>query len=170
MGNVVVVTINHRLGALGYLHLGDFAPEFATSGVAGMMDVVAALQWVHDTIENFGGDPGNVMVFGQSGGGAKVCHLMAMPSAKGLFHWPAIESGAAIRSGTRENAARSAERLLTQICIPKPRFRELQEAPFEMIIGAQTASGAQFGPIVDGTVVPREPFQPDAPGSRRMFR
>src|ERR1035441_2168653 len=83
MGNVVVVTINHRLGALGYLHLGDLSPEFAQSGVAGMMDIVAALQWVHDQIENFGGDPGKVMIFGQSGGGSKVCHLMAMTSAKG---------------------------------------------------------------------------------------
>ena len=84
-GNVVVVTINHRLGALGYLHLGEFAPEFAQSGVVGQMDLVAALQWVHDNIENFGGDPGRVLIFGQSGGGSKVCHLMAMPGAKGLF-------------------------------------------------------------------------------------
>jgi para-nitrobenzyl esterase len=163
MGNVVVVTINHRLGALGYLYLGDLAPEFAQSGVVGMMDIVAALQWVRDNIEAFGGDPGRVMIFGQSGGGAKVCHLMAMPSAKDLFHRGAIQSGAAIRSGTRENAARSAERLLAQLGLPKSRFQELQEAPFEMIIGAQVASGAQFGPMVDNTVVPRDPFQPDAP-------
>ncbi len=163
IGNVVVVTINHRLGALGYLHLGELAPAFAQSGVAGMTDIVAALEWVHDNIENFGGDPGCVMIFGQSGGGSKVCHLMAMPSAKGLFHRAAIQSGAAIRSGTREDAARSAERLLAQLTLPRLRFRELQEAPFEMIIGAQVASGAQFGPVLDGSVVPRDPFQPDAP-------
>ena len=163
MGNVVVVTINHRLGALGYLHLGDLSPEFAQSGVAGMMDIVAALQWVHDQIENFGGDPGKVMIFGQSGGGSKVCHLMAMPSAKGLFHRAAIQSGAAIRSGTRENAARNAERVLAQLGLPKAPFRELQEAPYEMIVGAQAAAGGQVGPIVDGAVVPRDPFNPDAP-------
>jgi para-nitrobenzyl esterase len=163
MGDVVVVTINHRLGALGYLHLGDLAPEFAQSGVAGMMDIVAALEWAHDNIENFGGDPGKVMIFGQSGGGSKVCHLMAMPSAKGLFHRAAIQSGAAIRSGTRENAARNAERVLAQLGLPKARFRELQEAPYEMIVGAQAAVGGQVGPLVDGTVVPRDPFNPDAP-------
>lgn len=163
MGDVVVVTVNHRLGALGYLHLGDMAPEFAWSGVAGMMDIVVALQWVHDNIENFGGDPGRVLIFGQSGGGAKVCHLMAMPSAKGLFHRAAIQSGAAIRSGTREKAATSAERLLAQLGLPKSRFRELQEVPCEMIIGAQAACNEQFGPFVDGTVVPRDPFNPDAP-------
>ncbi len=163
-GNVVVVTINHRLGALGFLHLGDLAPEYAQSGVVGLMDIVAALQWLRDNIENFGGDPGRVLIFGQSGGGSKVCHLMAMPSAKGLFHRGGVQSGAALRSGNRENAARSAERLITQIGIPKSRFRELQEVPYEMIIGAQSAiTGANFGPIADGAVVPRDPFEPDAP-------
>ncbi|MGE5487898.1 MAG: carboxylesterase/lipase family protein [bacterium] len=163
LGNVVVVTVNHRLGALGYLHLGEFAPEFAASGVVGLMDLVAALEWVRDNIENFGGDPGRVLIFGQSGGGSKVCHLMAMPSAKGLFHRAAVQSGAALRSGTPENAARSTERLLAQLGLPKSRFRELQEVPFDMIIGAQATSGAQFGPHVDGVVVPRHPFDPDAP-------
>jgi para-nitrobenzyl esterase len=161
--DVVVVTVNHRLGALGYLHLGELAPEFAQSSAVGLMDLVAALQWVHDNIENFGGDPGRVMIFGQSGGGSKVCHLMAMSTAKELFHRGAIESGAALRSGTRENAAKTTERLLAQLALPKSRFRELQEVPYEMIIGAQAVTGAQFGPIVDGTIVPRDPFDPDAP-------
>ena len=141
--NVVVVTINHRLGGLGYLYLGDLAPEFAQSGVAGMMDIVLALEWVRDNIANFGGDPGRVLIFGQSGGGSKVCHLMAMPSAKGLFHRAAIESGAALRSGTKENAARNTERVLAQLGLPKARFRELQDAPFEMIVGAQAAVGGR---------------------------
>jgi para-nitrobenzyl esterase len=162
-GNVVVVTVNHRLGALGYLHLGELAPEFAQSGVAGLMDLAAALQWVHDNIENFGGDPGKVLIFGQSGGGSKVCHLMAMPSAKGLFQRAAAQSGAALRSGNRETAAGTAERLMAQLGLPKSRFRDLQQVPFEMIIGAQSAAGGQFSPIVDGTVVPRDPFDPDAP-------
>jgi para-nitrobenzyl esterase len=163
LGNVVVVTVNHRLGALGFLHLGELAPEFAQSGVAGLMDLVAALEWVRDNIENFGGDPDKVLIFGQSGGGSKVCHLMAMPSATGLFHRAAAESGASLRSGTRENAVQSAERVISQLGLPKSRFRELQDAPYEMIIGAQTATGARFGPMVDGVVVPRHPFDPDAP-------
>ena len=163
LGNVVVVTINHRLGALGYLNLAELAPEFKESGVAGLMDIVAALEWVRDNIENFGGDPGRVMIFGQSGGGSKVCHLMAMPSAKGLFHRAAIQSGAALRSGSQENSLKQAERLLAQLALPKARFRELQEMPFEMIIGAQGVVGGQFGPLADGTVVPRDPFTPDAP-------
>jgi para-nitrobenzyl esterase len=163
MGDVVVVTINHRLGALGYLHLGELAPEYAQSGLVGMMDIVAALEWVRDNIENFGGDPGKVMIFGQSGGGGKVCHLMAMPSAKGLFQRAAIQSGASLRSGTRENAVRSTDRLLTQLGLPKSRFRELWNVPFEMMIGAAAAVTGQFGPIVDGVVVPRDPFTPDAP-------
>ena len=161
--DVVVVTINHRLGALGYLYLGDLATEFAESGVVGMMDVVLALEWVRDNIANLGGDPGKVMIFGQSGGGSKVCHLMTMPSAKGLFQRAAIESGAALRSGTKENGARNTERVLAQLGLPKARFRELQDAPFEMIVGAQAAVGGQAGPIVDGVVVPRDPFTPDAP-------
>jgi para-nitrobenzyl esterase len=163
MGDVVVVTINHRLGALGYLHLGELDPEFASSAVVGMMDIVAALEWVRDNIENFGGDPGKVLIFGQSGGGGKVCHLMAMPSARGLFHRAAIQSGATLRSGTRENAARNTERLLAQLALPKARFRELWDVPYEMIVGAQSAVSGQFGPIVDGVVVPRDPFEPGAP-------
>ena len=85
--DVVVVTVNHRLGPLGYTYLGDIAgPEYALSGVAGMMDCVQSLQWIRDNIANFGGDPGNVFIFGQSGGGAKTSTLLSMPSAKGLFH------------------------------------------------------------------------------------
>jgi para-nitrobenzyl esterase len=109
-GDVVVVTINHRLGCLGYLHLADLgAPaEFAQSGVVGMLDCVAALEWVRDNIESFGGNPANVMVFGQSGGGAKTGTLLSMPAAKGLFHRAAIQSGPTLRLTTRENATRSA--------------------------------------------------------------
>lgn len=161
--NVVVVTVNHRLGALGFLHLGEFAPEFATSGVVGLMDLVAALQWVRDNVENFGGDPGRILIFGQSGGGSKVCHLMAMPLAKGLFQRAAVESGPSLRSGTRENATKSAESVLAQLALPKSRLHDLQDAPYEIIIGAQAASHSRFGPFVDGEVVPRDPFDPDAP-------
>ena len=167
-GNVVVVTVNHRLGCLGYLHLGDLAPEFSKSGVAGMLDCVAALEWVRDNIENFGGDSANVMIFGQSGGGAKVSNLLAMPSAKGLFHRAAIQSGSALRAATRETATKTAERMLAQIGLDKSRIRELQSVPFEMMISAQALLLAQnppaaFGPVVDGEVLPRHPFDPVAP-------
>jgi para-nitrobenzyl esterase len=162
-GDVVVVTVNHRLGALGYLDLSEFAPEFASSSVVGLMDLVAALEWVRDNIENFGGDPARVFIFGQSGGGSKVCHLMTMPSAKGLFHHAAVESGAAFRSGTHENATKSAEQLLNQLNLTRSRFHELLAMPWQIITGAQGASKAPFGPVVDGQIVPRNPFDPDAP-------
>lgn len=169
-GNVVVVTINHRLGCLGYLHLADLGapPEFAQAGVAGMLDCVAALAWVHDHIESFGGDPGNVMIFGQSGGGAKTATLLAMPAAKGLFHRAAIQSGSALRLTPRETATRSAQRLLDQLGLDKTRISELQNIPVEMLMAAQTTLGAQtpaagFAPVVDGSAIPRHPFDPTAP-------
>jgi para-nitrobenzyl esterase len=100
-GDVVVVTVNHRLNAFGYLYLGDLAPEYAQSGNAGQLDLVLALQWARDNIAEFGGDPSRVLIFGQSGGGAKCAALMATPAAKGLFHrvmtmsglphWPAYD-------------------------------------------------------------------------------
>jgi para-nitrobenzyl esterase len=164
LGDVVVVTMNHRLGCLGYLHLGELAPEFASSGAVGMMDLVAALEWVRDNIENFGGDPARVMIFGQSGGGRKTSHLLVMPSAKGLFHRASIQSGAHVRTTTRETANESAERMLAQLGLSKGRVRELQQIPLEMMIGAQAASGAAFTPCVDGTVIPAAPFDPAASG------
>ncbi len=169
-GNVVVVTMNHRLGCLGYLHLGDLGTpsEFAKSGTVGMLDCVQSLEWVRDNIENFGGDPGNVMIFGQSGGGAKVATLLSMPSAKGLFHRAAIQSGSALRLTPREAATRSAERMLAQIGIDKSRVLELQDIPMEMMVSAQAVLGAQtppvgFAPVVDGSVIPRHPWDPTAP-------
>jgi len=169
-GDVVVVTINHRLGCLGYLHLADLGapPEFAQSGVVGMLDCVAALEWVRHNIESFGGNPANVMVFGQSGGGAKTSTLLSMPSAKGLFHRAAIQSGSALRLTTRENAAKSAERFLAQIGLTRNRIRELQDVPVDMMVAAQAVVGAQtppagFAPVVDGAVIPRHPFDPTAP-------
>ncbi len=92
-GDVVVVSVNHRLGVLGYLNLAGFGSKYAASGNVGMLDLVAALEWVRDNIANFGGDPGNVTIFGQSGGGCKVRTLMTMPSAKGLFHKAVVQSG-----------------------------------------------------------------------------
>src|SRR5690242_19494982 len=114
-GDVVVVTINHRLGALGYTYLRDTGGEaFATSGNAGMLDIIAALEWVRDNIAGFGGDPGNVTIIGQSGGGAKVCTLTAMPRAKGLFHKGVVLSGAALRMGESARSQKLAALVLQE--------------------------------------------------------
>ncbi len=170
-GDVVVVTLNHRLGCLGYLSMADIGapPEFAQAGVAGMMDCVLALEWVRDHIANFGGDPSKVMIFGQSGGGAKVAHLLAMPSARGLFHRAAIQSsGWPLRAVPRECATRAAEQMLAQIGLTRKRVAELQQVPVEMLLSAQANLAAQdvpadFAPVLDGSVIPRHPFDPDAP-------
>jgi para-nitrobenzyl esterase len=159
-GNVVVVNVNHRLGALGYLDLSAFGgAELAASGNAGMMDCVAALEWVRDNIASFGGNPNNVMIFGQSGGGGKCSTLMAMPSAKGLFHRVALQSGSTLRVGRHETTQRTAETMLRTLGVAKGELSKLQAIPFDQIIAAQ----GNAGPVVDGAVVPRDPFDPDAP-------
>src|SRR3954453_19555395 len=105
-GDAVVITVNHRLGALGYLHLGELlGGEYASSGNVGMLDLVASLEWVRDNLARFGGDPGNVTIFGESGGGAKVSTLLAMPAAAGLFHRAAIQSGPGLRVQAPEQAS-----------------------------------------------------------------
>ena len=163
-GDVVVVTINHRLNVLGFTALEDAGgSEFAGSGDAGMLDIVFALEWVRDNIAQFGGDPGNVMVFGQSGGGRKVATLLAMPSAKGLFHRATIESGATLKLVDRDAGARAAHELMSTLGIAKGQVRELQSVPLNKIMAAyfkvvrsmnvdQMTQG--FSPLVDGTVHP----------------
>ena len=114
--DVVVVTLNHRLNVFGYTYLGDaMGSEFARSSSVGLLDIVASLEWVRDNIAGFGGDPRLVTIFGQSGGGRKVATLMAMPSAKGLFHRAIIESGAVLRLTTREDAVRYTDLLLGEL-------------------------------------------------------
>ena len=167
LGDVVVVNVNHRLASFGYLHLADLgAPaEFAHAGVVGMMDLVASLEWVRDNIENFGGDPAKVMIFGQSGGGAKTSTMLAIPSAKGLFHAAGIQSGSTIRSATREQGTKSAELLLAKLGIDKGNIAAIQKLPWQQILEAQTSLGptAGFTPVVDGTILPHHPFDPTAP-------
>jgi para-nitrobenzyl esterase len=166
-GDVVVVTVNHRLASFGYLHLADLGapPEFAHAGVAGMMDLVASLAWVRDNIEKFGGDQAKVMIFGQSGGGAKTSTMLAMPSAKGLFRSAGVQSGSTIRSATREAGTRSAEALLAKLGIAKGSIADIQKLSWQQILEAQTSLGAtaSFSPVVDGTVLPHHPFDPAAP-------
>jgi para-nitrobenzyl esterase len=173
-GDVVVVSVNHRLGSLGFLHLADLgAPEeFATSGVNGMLDLVASLRWVHQNIANFGGDPNRVMIFGQSGGGAKTSTLLAMPSAKGLLHRAAVQSGSALTLATRATGTANASRLLARLGLSTSRVRELQTVPTGIMVAAQAAleagtPPANFAPVVDGSAIPRDPFSPTAPDVSR---
>ncbi len=163
LGNAVVITVNHRLGPLGFMDLGQLggSSKFATAGVAGMLDLVAALEWVRDNVASFGGDPGNVTLFGQSGGGSKISTLMVMPSAKGLFHKAAIQSGSTITLGSRERNGEQAAKLLVELGVAKTKLQDLQNIPWNIILEAKANSG--FGPIVDGTTIPRHPFDPNAP-------
>ena len=177
-GDVVVVTINHRLGAFGFLHLEDIAgSDFASSGSAGMLDIVAALEWVRDNIAAFGGDAGNVTIFGESGGGAKVSVLLAMPAAKGLFHKAIIQSGPAVQMASRTDGTETAEKMLAALGLNASRAGELRRLPAERLLQAQgavleeiraTTSFADrrrkgFNPVVDGTHLPAGPFEPVAP-------
>jgi len=177
-GNLVVITINHRLNVFGYLHLVDIAgEEFVGSGIAGMLDAVLALEWVRDNIEAFGGDPGNVTIFGESGGGSKVSTLLAMPSAKGLFHRAIIESGPGLRGVEPKEATDLAERLLAQLNIKANEINKLQELPTQQILdavnallpgrsslgmGAPAPSIMRLSPVVDGKYLPTHPFDPVA--------
>ena len=172
--DVVLVSINHRLNVLGATYLGEAAgPEFAASGAVGIMDIVAALQWVRENIERFGGDPNRVMIFGQSGGGRKVATLMAMPSAKGLFHRAVIESGAVLRLVAREDAIEQTNLLLRELGLDRSRARELQNLPFEQLLAANTEVLKKFklkepgavanSPMVDGKVIPAHPWDPNGP-------
>jgi para-nitrobenzyl esterase len=171
-GDVVIVTINHRLNVLGFANLSEFSRDFAASGDAGMLDIVQALKWVRANISEFGGDPNTVMIFGQSGGGRKVETLLAMPSAKGLFHRATIESGAAIKVIDRDVAVRNSELLLAKLGIEKTNVRELQKLPVEKIMAAHFAvikdhpgvdqATAGLSPTVDGKILPQHPFHPNA--------
>src|SRR5581483_8125182 len=128
--DVVVVSVNHRLNIFGFLHLADIGGErYAHSGNAGMLDLVAALEWVRDNIAGFGGDPGNVTIFGESGGGGKVSVLLAMPAARGLFHRAVIQSGAAIRVRDRERGNALAEAALRHLGIAPGDIDRLPEVP-----------------------------------------
>lgn len=167
--DVVVVGVNHRLNVLGFLYLGKIAGEkYADSGNVGMLDLVLALRWIRDNIAQFGGDPGNVTIFGQSGGGGKVGALMAMPAAKGLFHRAIVESGSELRVNTSREADEAARKFLAHIGVTRGRLSELVDMPMGQVV-AQMHSMTDpdpmdaFGPVVDGRSLPRQPFDPDAP-------
>ena len=152
--DVVTVSINHRLNVLGYMYLGDIlGGEFAEGANAGQQDIVLALNWVRDNIEQFGGDPNRVMIFGQSGGGGKVTMLLGTPAAKGLFHSAAVQSGVGV-AATREAATRTTEELLKALGIDKANARELQKVPLDKLVSAFTRGG----PVIDGKILPANPI------------
>jgi len=160
-GHVVVVTVNHRLNGFGFLYLAELGgPAYAESGNAGLLDLVLALRWVHDNIAEFGGDPGCVTIFGQSGGGAKCATLMALPAARGLFQRVWTMSGQQLTGRTREHATATARDVLRKLGVEPGHLEALQTLPREKLEAAMR--GETWTPVVDGTVLPRDPFAPDA--------
>ncbi len=167
-GDVVTVSVNHRLNVFGYLNLADLmGPEYASSGTVGMQDLVLALRWVKENIAGFGGDPDNVMIMGQSGGGQKVCLLLSMDSAKGLFHKASIESGANPVVGRKERATAAAKTLLDALKVAPGDIAALQALPALTITAAaqkvNVGGAGGSGPILDGVAITRDPFFPGAP-------
>ncbi len=167
-GDVVVVTVNHRLNLFGYVRLDDPDERFADSGNAGVLDLVAALQWVRDAIAGFGGDPANVTIFGQSGGAAKVSALLAMPAARGLFHKAIAQScSGSLRLAGPEEAARMTHALAAQLGIEGGSGAAWQAVPAEQIIAALRTTPRPFRPVLDGRNFPQNPFDPAAPALAR---
>ena len=182
--DVVVVTLNHRLNVFGFLHLADLGGEkYANATNVGMQDIVVALEWVRDNIAAFGGDPSNVTVFGQSGGGGKVTALMGMPSAKGLFHRAVAMSGSFVNGTPRDQATKSAETLLARLNLKPTQIDELHKVSVDQILmamqspgpggpiaggrgaggrGGPGGGGLNFSPVIDGRTIPAGPFDPVA--------
>ena len=160
---VVAITLNHRVNSFGFLYLADAGgTSYAHTGNAGMLDIVAALEWVRDNAAKFGGDPNNVTIFGQSGGGGKVSTLMAMPQAKGLFHRAIVQSGANVRGISRADAVKTAKTLMDKVGAKS--VADLQKMPMDQLIAATlNTQGLRLGPVVDGQVLPGDPFDPTAP-------
>lgn len=187
--NVVVVATNHRLGLFGYLFLADLAgEEYATSGNQGIFDIVAGLKWVHENIEAFGGDPENVMVFGESGGGAKTSCIYALPAAKDYFNKASIESGPGVHMCPRDIATETAKMVLNELGLSEKEVLKLKEVPAQKLLevqgslakksamGLSLSAGRKgmvvsrpgaFTPVVDGTYLPHHPFDPTAPAISR---
>jgi len=161
--DVVSVTINHRLNSFGFLNLtGIGGAKYEHASNVGMLDVIAALQWVHDNIAKFGGDPNNVTIFGQSGGAGKVSTLLAMPGAKGLFHKAIIQSGSNLRGVSVSDATKSAEALMAKLNVKTAD--DLQKVPMDQLIAATSSTqGLRLAPVIDGWSLLRDPFSPDAP-------
>lgn len=177
--DAVIVNHNHRLNAFGYLNLAGLDEEFRDSANCGLLDLLAVLQWVQENIVAFGGDPGNVTIFGQSGGGGKVAALMAMPAAKGLFHRAIIQSGPYLRMLSPDYSHEVAEKTLAELGISRAQVRDLQSVPPHRLCAAavevmrkmpksppslrDTFGETGWAPTVDGRILPSHPFDPGAP-------
>lgn len=178
-GDAVLVSLNHRLNVFGYLDLSAYGERYASSGNVGMLDIVAALEWVRDNIAQFGGDPGCVTIFGQSGGGGKVGTLMAMPAAKGLFHRAIVQSGSMLRLATQKDARELAAAIVKELGLDVGSITKISTLSWPQLLDAtarvmdrrspppgtlpnfrRLASQLGFAPVVDGTVVPAHPFDP----------
>jgi len=169
-GDVVVVSLNHRLNVFGYGYLARLVPGLPDSGNAGQLDLILALEWVRDNIAEFGGDPGSVTVFGQSGGGAKIATLMAMSATRGLFHRAATMSGQQVTASGPMNATRRTLAFLDALKLRPDQAAELRTLPAERLVEALGAEdpvlgfgGLYFGPVLDERNLRRHPFYPDAP-------
>jgi para-nitrobenzyl esterase len=164
--DVVVVTINHRLGVFGYLDLGAWSGDDADSASAGMADCILALRWVKENAAAFGGDPGNVTIFGESGGGRKTSVLMAMPAAQGLFHRCVVQSGSALRMDTKAVGQERAEKLFAALGLKPGAIEKLRALPAEAILVAGNEAmrtTGQFRPTAGAPSLPAHPFDPAAP-------
>jgi para-nitrobenzyl esterase len=178
-GDVVVVTVNHRLNIFGYLHLAAFDRRYASSGNAGQLDLVQALRWVSKNISAFGGDPANVTIFGESGGGAKISALMAMPSAHRLFHKAIVESGSSLAVMTPEDAERTGRAVLASLNLSPGDASKLEDVPSAKLLesyvkvsgGGPSTEGEHhaFGPVVDGIAIPEQTWTPAAPQLSRQI-
>lgn len=170
-GDIVVVTVNHRLNVLGYLDLSPIGGKFANSVNLGQQDLVKALEWVNANIANFGGDPNCVTIGGQSGGGGKVSTLMAMPSAQGLFHRAIVQSGSTLRQMETPQSEAVCAAFLSELGLTKATADKLAEIPFAELNAAANratrAAGGRLSPVVDGTILTQHPFDPAAPECSR---
>ena len=176
-GNLVVVTINYRLGALGFLNLHALDDRLEAN--FGLRDQIAALEWVRDNVEQFGGDPDNVTVFGESAGGMSVATLLGTPAADGLFHRAVAQSGAAHNVSETAVAARVGEELCRQIGLDKPNVERLRKLPLGEVLVAQARASLKLGlpigllpwqPSIDGDVLPRQPLDAIEAGAARHVR
>ena len=177
--DVVVVSINHRLNVLGFLDLSAYGEKYAKSANAGLLDIVASLKWVRDNIAAFGGDPSNVTIFGQSGGGGKVTTLLATPCAKGLFHKAIVQSGSMLRTMESKYSRKIGIATVRNLGLDASSIDKISEVPYGELLAAGEKAIAQvkaeadrdgvasfiFGwaPTVDGAVLPSQPFDPQAP-------
>ena len=172
--DVVVVSLNHRLNILGFLDLSTFGEEYKHSGEVGMLDIVQALEWIRDNIKAFGGDPDNVTIFGESGGGGKVGTLMCMPAAKGLFHKAIIMSGTILNVNTKAMTEELGRAVVEQLGFSPDEVDKMKDVPYgELVAAGQRAMAASigtrspgtpmmwgFGPAPDGEILLQQPFQP----------